>query len=432
MSEATLDATAPSTDIRALLRNRGFTGLLAYRLLAMLSYQIVAVTVGWHVYELTRDALALGLIGLAEVIPYFCFALFAGYAVDHLPRRKLGMAACVGLLLTTTTLAGVASGVLPTGIGGFGTLVIYAAIAVNGIVRAFLAPVYMSLFARVLKREQFARGAGVSSVVMQTGLVMGPAMGGLIVAWGGKTAAYLVAAAFALAAAIAVISLRVTEPPLPAERAPVFKSIGEGLRFVLNTQVVLGAQALDMFSVLFGGAVALLPAFISEILHAGPEALGLLRACPAVGAVLMGVYLARRPLQRHAGRVLLIAVAGFGLCIIGFALSRHLWMAMVMLMLSGMCDGVSVVLRSTILQLATPDHMRGRVSSINGIFIGSSNELGAFESGLAARLLGLIPSMIFGGSMTLAVVAVTAKLAPKLRRLDLRELHEADPDKQRA
>ncbi|MDI9239478.1 MFS transporter [Lysobacter sp. LF1] len=418
--------------MRALLRNRGFTGLLAYRLLAMLSYQIVAVTVGWHVYELTRDALALGLIGLAEVIPYFCFALFAGYAVDHLPRRKLGMAACVGLLLTTTTLAGVASGVLPTGIGGFGTLVIYAAIAVNGIVRAFLAPVYMSLFARVLKREQFARGAGVSSVVMQTGLVMGPAMGGLIVAWGGKTAAYLVAAAFALAAAIAVISLRVTEPPLPAERAPVFKSIGEGLRFVLNTQVVLGAQALDMFSVLFGGAVALLPAFISEILHAGPEALGLLRACPAVGAVLMGVYLARRPLQRHAGRVLLIAVAGFGLCIIGFALSRHLWMAMVMLMLSGMCDGVSVVLRSTILQLATPDHMRGRVSSINGIFIGSSNELGAFESGLAARLLGLIPSMIFGGSMTLAVVAVTAKLAPKLRRLDLRELHEADPDKQRA
>lgn len=416
-------AAAHATGVSTLLHNRGFVGLLVYRLLAMLSYQIVAVTVGWHVYELTHDALALGLIGLAEVIPYFCFALFAGYAVDHLPRRKLGMAACVGLFATTLTLAGVASGALPAGIGGFGTLVIYAAIAVNGVVRAFLAPVYMSLFARVLKREQFARGAGVSSVVMQTGLVLGPAMGGLLVAWGGKTSAYLVAAGFAAAAAIAIISLRVTEPPMPAERAPVFKSIGEGLRFVFNNQVVLGAQALDMFSVLFGGAVALLPAFISDILHHGPEALGLLRAAPAVGAVLVGLYLARHPLQRHAGRILLVAVAGFGLCIIGFALSRYLWLSALMLMMSGMCDGVSVVLRSTILQLATPDHMRGRVSSINGIFIGSSNELGAFESGVAARLLGLVPSVIFGGCMTLAVVGITARLAPKLRRLDLRELH---------
>ncbi|MFC5578368.1 MFS transporter [Lysobacter niabensis] len=416
-------ATGEATGISALLRNRGFTGLLGYRLLALLSYQIVAVTVGWHVYEITRDAFALGLIGLAEVIPYFCFALFAGYAVDHLPRRKLGMAACIGLLLTTLTLAGVASGLLPAGVGGFGTLTIYAAIAVNGVVRAFLAPVYMSLFARVLTREQFPRGAGVGSVVMQTGLVLGPALGGVLVAWGGKTTAYLVAACFAAAAAAAVISLRVSEPPLSAARAPVFKSIGEGLRFVFNTQVVLGAQALDMFSVLFGGAVALLPAFISEILHYGPEALGLLRAAPAAGAVLMGLYLARRPLQRHAGRVLLVAVAGFGLCIIGFALSRHLWLSALMLMLSGMCDGVSVVLRSTILQLATPDHMRGRVSSINGIFIGSSNELGAFESGVAARLLGLVPSVIFGGCMTLLVVGVTAKLAPKLRRLDLRDLH---------
>jgi MFS family permease len=290
-------------------------------------------------------------------------------------------------------------------------------------VRVFFAPVYMSLLARVLKRADYPRGAGVSSVVMQSGLVLGPALGGLLVAWGGKTSAYLVAAVFAVAAAVAVITLRVTEPPLPSERAPVFKSIGEGLRFVFNTQVVLGAQALDMFSVLFGGAVALLPAFIKDVLHYGPEALGLLRAAPAAGAVIIGVYLARHPLQRHAGRALLIAVAGFGACIIGFALSRELWISALFLMMSGMCDGVSVVLRSTILQLATPDHMRGRVSSINGIFIGSSNELGAFESGVAARLLGLVPSVIFGGCMTMLVVAATAKLAPKLRRLDLRELH---------
>jgi MFS family permease len=415
--------TGKAGGIAELLRNRGFTWLLGYRLLALLSYQIVAVTVGWHIYEITHDALALGLIGLAEVIPYFCFALFAGYAVDHLPRRKLGMAACLGLSATTLVLAGVAGGVLPAGFGRFQTITIYAAIAVNGMVRVFFAPVYMSLLARVLKRADYPRGAGVSSVVMQSGLVLGPALGGLLVAWGGKTSAYLVAAVFAVAAAVAVITLRVTEPPLPSERAPVFKSIGEGLRFVFNTQVVLGAQALDMFSVLFGGAVALLPAFIKDVLHYGPEALGLLRAAPAAGAVIIGVYLARHPLQRHAGRALLIAVAGFGACIIGFALSRELWISALFLMMSGMCDGVSVVLRSTILQLATPDHMRGRVSSINGIFIGSSNELGAFESGVAARLLGLVPSVIFGGCMTMFVVAATAKLAPKLRRLDLRELH---------
>jgi MFS family permease len=400
------------------LRNRGFIGLLVYRLLAMLSYQIVAVTVGWHIYQITRDALALGLIGLTEVIPYFCFALFAGYAVDHMRRRRLGMYACLGLLLTTLVLAGVASGHIPS----FGTLTIYAAIAVNGVVRAFLTPVYMSLFARVLPREQFARGAGIGSVVMQTGLVLGPAMGGLLVAWGGNTLAYLVAAGFAAAAAIAIISLRVTEPPAPPERAPIFRSIGEGLRFVLNNQIVLGAQALDMFSVLFGGAVALLPAFISDILQLGPEALGLLRASPAAGAVLVGLWLARRPPTRNAGRLLLFAVAGFGLCIIGFAISRQIWVSALMLMLSGMCDGVSVVLRSTILQLATPDEMRGRVSSINGIFIGSSNELGAFESGLAAKLLGLVPSVIFGGMMTMAVVGVTAWKAPKLRRLNLQDL----------
>ncbi|MEJ7747323.1 MAG: MFS transporter [Luteimonas sp.] len=402
----------------SLLHNRGFTGLLFYRLLAMLSYQIVAVTVGWQIYQITRDALALGLIGLAEVIPYFCFALFAGHAVDHLPRRKLGMFACIGLLLTTLMLAGVASDTLPA----FGTVTIYVAIALNGVVRAFLGPVYNALFARVLPRAQFARGAGIGSVVMQSGLVLGPALGGLLIAWQGLTTTYLVAAAFAAAAAIAIMMVRVTEPALPADPAPVFKSIGEGLRFVFNNQVVLGAQALDMFSVLFGGAVALLPAFISEILDYGPEALGILRAAPAAGAVLVGVWLARRPPQRNAGKLLLWAVAGFGLCIIGFALSRALWLSALMLLLSGMCDGVSVVIRSTILQLATPDHLRGRVSSINGIFIGSSNELGAFESGLAARILGLVPSVIFGGLMTLGVVAATAKLAPKLRRLDLHDL----------
>jgi MFS family permease len=375
--------------------------------------------VGWHVYELTHDPLALGLVGLAEVIPYFCTAPFAGYLVDHLPRRKLGMVASGGLALTATTLMAIATGWLPS----HGTPLIYMAIALTGMVRAFLTPIYNALFARVLPRTQFARGAGVGSVVFQLGLVIGPALGGLLVGWSGKGAAYGLAVALAIGAALALAILRVTELPAALERAPVFASIHEGLRFVFGHQVLLGALALDMFSVLFGGAVALLPAFIKDILHAGPEALGILRAAPAVGAVLVGLWLSRRPPEHNAGRLLLIAVAGFGLCIIGFALSRELWLSAALLLASGLCDGVSVVIRSTILQLATPDEMRGRVSAINGIFIGSSNELGAFESGVAAKLLGLVPSVIFGGCMTLGVVAATARLAPKLRRLDLRQLH---------
>jgi hypothetical protein len=216
--------------------------------------------------------------------------------------------------------------------------------------------------------------------------------------------------------------LRVKEPP-PAESAPVFTSIAEGLRFVFGNQLMLGAMSLDMFAVLFGGAVSMLPAFIHDVYHYGPQGLGILRAAPAVGAVVTGLVLARHPINLHAGRWLLGAVAGFGLCIIGFGLSSNFWVAGALLMASGMFDGVSVVMRTTIYQLVTPDAMRGRVSAINGVFIGSSNELGAFESGLAARLMGLVPSVVFGGMMTLLVAGVTARLAPRLRRLQLHQLH---------
>ncbi|NUS39494.1 MAG: MFS transporter [Lysobacter sp.] len=401
------------------LRNRAFVELLAFRILAILSYQVVAVTVGWHIYELTHDPLSLGLVGLAEVIPYFCTAPFAGYLVDHLPRRRLGAIACACLATTALLLTAIATGRLAWP----GHLLIYAAIALTGTVRTFLGPIYNALFARALPRAQFGRGAGMGSVVFQLGLVIGPALGGALVGWAGKGVAYGVAAVLGVAAGLALLVMRVEDAMPTGERAPIFASIGEGLRFVFGHQVLLGALALDMFAVLFGGAVALLPAFIKDILHAGPEALGILRATPAAGAVLVGAWMAQRPPERGAGRLLLAAVAGFGLCIIGFALSRQLWLSVALLFASGLCDGVSVVLRSTILQLATPDAMRGRVSAINGIFIGSSNELGAFESGLAAKLLRLVPSVVFGGCMTLAIVGITARLAPRLRRLDLRELH---------
>ncbi|WP_434031111.1 MFS transporter [[Pseudomonas] boreopolis] len=404
--------------IRGLLAHPGFVLVLAYRICGMLSYQIVAVTVGWHIYQITGNPFSLGLIGLAEILPFFCVAPFAGYLVDHLPRRRLGMAATLGLVATAAILLAVARGWIPIR----GVWPIYAAIALTGMVRSFLSPIYNALFAKTLPREAYARGASLGSVVFQAGMVIGPALGGVLVGFGGSALAYAVAAGVALAAMLALLVLRIEEPAHSGTRAPIFRSIAEGARFVFSNQIMLGAMALDMFSVLLGGAVSMLPAFIHDILHYGPEGLGILRGAPALGSVLVGLWLARHPLQRNAGRVLLCAVAGFGLCTIAFGLSRHFWLSAAILLAYGMCDGVSVVVRQTILQLATPDEMRGRVSSINGIFIGSSNELGAFYDGTMARLIGLVPAVVLGGCVTLAVVAVTAWKAPRLRRLDLREL----------
>lgn len=400
------------------LRHPAFVALMGYRILTILSYQIVAVAVGWQVYQLSGDPLMLGLIGLAEVIPYFCVAPFAGYLVDHLPRRRLGIAACVGLAATATVLVGVS---LREGAGN-PLWAIYGAIALTGSVRAFLGPVYNALFGRILQRAQFARGASIASIVFQSGLVIGPAIGGALVGIAGVTAAYGVAAAFGVGAALSIGLLRIDEPPRTAAREPIFESIAQGVRFVFGHQILLGALALDMFAVLFGGAISLAPAFIKDVLDEGPEALGILRGAPALGAVAVGLWMARHPIERNAGPILLAAVAGFGLSIIGFGLSTVFWLSAFFLLLSGIFDGVSVVLRSTVLQLSTPDEMRGRVSSINGIFIGSSNELGAFWSGSMARLMGLVPSVVFGGLMTLGVVGATGWKAPRLRRLDLRDL----------
>lgn len=412
------DPQEPDSALQLLARP-GFSLVLAYRIFAMLSYQIVAVTVGWHIYEVTRNPFSLGLVGLAEVLPFFCVAPFAGYLVDHLPRRRLGMVACSGLVMTALVLTAVARGWLPF----HGVWPIYAAIALTGMVRAFLSPIYNALFARVLDRTQYARGAGLGAVVFQAGMVLGPALGGALVAWGGKGMAYGVAVGVSLIALGCLAALRVSEPVHTGPAAPIFKSIAEGGRFVLGNRIMVGAMALDMFSVLLGGVVAMLPAFLHEILHHGPEGLGVLRAAPALGSVCVGLWLARRPLQRNAGRVLLFAVAGFGLCVIGFGLSSNFWLSAAILLFYGAFDGVSVVVRSTILQLATPEEMRGRVSSINGIFISSSNELGAFYAGTMAKLLGLVPAVVLGGFAVLSVAGITAWKNPTLRRLNLRDLH---------
>lgn len=396
-----------------------FPKLLAFRVQMVLAYQIMAVAAGWHIYEITHDPLALGLIGLSEVVPYFSSALFAGHAVDHYYSRRLfGMLAAALLCLSALTLAAVSQGIL----SGNMSVWIYTSIALTGFARAFIAPSYNTLFAIIVPRATFARGASIGSSMFQIGLIVGPAIGGLLVGFVNKTMAYGLAAALCASALMALFILKVTEPPAKNGR-PVFKSITEGLRFVWGNQILLGAQMLDMFAVLFGGAVALLPAFVQDIYQLGPEGLGILRAAPAVGAILTGLWLTQHPINLHAGRWLLSAVAGFGLCMIAFALSTSFWLSTAILIIAGALDGVSVILRTTIMQLATPDDMRGRVSAINGIFIGSSNELGAFESGVMARLIGLVPSVIVGGLMTLSVVGITAKKAPQLRQLELQQLH---------
>jgi MFS family permease len=409
---------ATEVGARDVLAQPGFVRTLAYRVGAILSYQVVSVAVGWHIYQITGNYLSLGLIGLAEVLPFVCVAPFAGYLVDHLPRRRLGMAACAGLLLTPLILLAVTRGWLPIQ----GVWPMYAAVALTGAVRCFLTPVYNALFARVLQRRHYARGTSIANVFFQAALVLGPALGGGLVAWGGTSLAYAVAVALAAASIAVLFPLKVAEPVATGPRAPVFRSIGEGARFVFSNQIMLGAMALDMFSVLLGGAVSMLPAFIHDILEHGPEGLGILRACPSLGAVAAGLWIARHPIDRHAGRILMIAVAAFGLCTIAFGLSRSFWLSAAILVAYGMCDGISMVLRGTIMQLATPDGMRGRVSSINSIFISSSNELGAFYDGVMARFLGLVPAVLIGGCVTLCVVGFTALKAPKLRNLAISDL----------
>lgn len=406
--------------MRAVVAEGRFVRLLLFRVLVVLTYQMVTVTVGWHLYQLTHDPLSLGLVGLAEVVPYFLFALVAGYAIDRYSRKLFGVLASLLLVCNSLLLAAISSGVFP----GDPTLLIYAAMAVGGFARAFINPSYNALFALILPREKFARAAGVGSSVFQFGLIGGPALGGLVVGYFGKTSSYLMAALFALGGALALLSLQAKEPPRQSGNMPVLRSMAEGLRFVFSNQIVLGAQSLDMFAVLFGGAVSMLPAFIHDIYHYGPEGLGILRAAPAIGGMVTGLILARHPVRFNNGRWLLASVAAFGVTMIVFALLTDFWGAALVLLLSGVCDGVSVVTRVTIMQLATPDALRGRVSAVNGIFIGTSNELGALESGVAARLMGLVPSVVFGGLMTLAVVGATALLAPKLRKLELDHLEQ--------
>ncbi len=390
---------------------------VASRFLMIVAIQVVSVSVGWQIYELTKDPLALGFIGLAEALAYFSAALFGGHHADTHDRQRIMAACTVGLVLCHAALLWLTwccGGQLRRSV-----LPIYGVIAATGLVRAFLGPSTMALGAQIVPRRLYSNMAAYNSLTFQIGSIGGPAMAGLIYGFWGAKAAYTTALAMGLASLASVATIRSYGVPKKNGEESVLASLAAGVRFVFGSRVILPAMSLDMLAVLFGGATAILPMVADTVLHVGPQGLGFLRAAPALGAGLMALTLAHRPPLHNAGRKLLWSVAAFGACMAVFALSRNFWLSMLALALSGAADNVSVVIRQTIVQLYTPDEMRGRVSSVNGIFIGSSNEIGAFESGLAAKLLGLVPSLLFNSGMTLLVTGAVARLAGTLRRLDL-------------
>jgi MFS family permease len=407
-------------DAYAVLRIKDFRMFILARFMLTFGIQMQSVIVGWQVYKITHDPFSLGLIGLAEAIPFLSVALFAGHVADTMNRRRIILVTVVAYLLGAVALL-FTSLHLKNSYWSSGVFAIYSVIFATGFARGFLHSAQSAFMAQIVPRELYPNSSTWNSTIWHIAAVSGPAFGGLIYGFAGIVAAYSTVIGFVILSFIFFIRMKNRPLPVREKKEGLFESLSTGIRFVFTNQILLSAMALDMFAVLFGGAVAMLPVFASEVLNAGPQGLGFLRAAPAAGAVLMALVLAYRPPLRHAGVNLLIAVAGFGFSIILFAISRNFYFSLAMLALSGMFDNVSVIIRSTIIQLYTPDNMRGRVASVNSIFIGSSNEIGSFESGLAARLLGLVPSVIFGGTMTLIIAAGTGRFSPKLRKLNLHE-----------
>jgi MFS family permease len=407
----------PTHNSYAALHVRDFRFFVLSRLFVTLATMIQAVVVGWQVYEITKDPLSLGLIGLAEAIPAITVSLYAGHLADVVERKKIILVCVFTLVLCSMALL-----YFTTDVGAFilanGALPIYTVIFVSGIARGFLSPANFSLMPQLIDRDLYQNAIVWNSTLWEGAAVGGPIIGGLVYGFFGITAAYSVDVALVIAGLVcyALIPNR-SLPPISDEQG-IFKKIKAGIQFVFKNQIVLSAISLDLFAVLFGGAVALLPIFADEILHVGKEGLGFLRSAQGIGAVLTAVYITRNPIKKRMGKILLWCVAGFGLCMIGFGLSKLFWLSMALLILSGMFDCVSVIVRSTLIHTLTPENMKGRVSAVNSIFIGSSNEIGSFESGVAAKLLGVVPSVIFGGLMTLGVVGITGWKAEKLRRLD--------------
>jgi MFS family permease len=402
-------------DPYAALRVKNYRWFIVSTFAMTISSQIQAVVVAWQIYDITHDPLSLGLIGLAEVLPFIGFALYAGHVADRSNRRAISLATLA--ILVACSVALLVFNLIPGFLHAHGAIPFYAVIFASGIARSFLQPARQALGAELIPRSLYANAVAWRSSTWQTAAVVGPALGGLIYGFASARVAYVFDAIMMALALLVFWWIEYARTIGAARKNAENESLLEGLRFVFRESVLLSALTLDLFSVLLGGAEALLPVYADRILHVGPEGLGILRAAPAAGAVIASVYLAHRPPFRRAGRTLLYAVAAFAVCIIAFGLSKSFVFSTIVLFASGLADNVSVLIRSTLLQVLTPIHMYGRVSSVNSIFVGSSNELGAFESGVAAKLLGTVPSVVLGGLASLAVVGAVAMAVPRLRQL---------------
>lgn len=403
-------------DPYAALKYSDFRKFLFAKILITVAYQIQSVVVGWHIYELTKDPLSLGLIGLAEIIPNFSIALFAGHFADVYNRKKMVIFS-YALFILSGILMWATSQYIPR---ENQTTYLYLLVGVIGFSRGIGGPSMFSIMTECVPKEAYVNSTTWHSTLWQISFVIGAGISGFLYYWLSYDV-YLFFTALLILASASVLLIKVNHEREIKKHDNIFVSIKEGIHFVFNNQIFLGALSLDLFAVLFGGAVALLPIYANEILHVGPKGLGFLKAAPAVGSFTMAGLLVFFPPVKDSGKKLLLAVMGFGICMIIFGVSKNYYLSLFVLALSGAFDNISVVVRGTIMQTYTPAHMKGRVSSVNSLFIGSSNELGAFESGVAAKVLGVVPSVVFGGLMTLLIVAVTYIKAPNLTSLNIDE-----------
>lgn len=408
---------SPTIGPYAALKISDFRLFILSRFCVTLAIQIQAVVVAWQVYDITHDPLSLGLIGLAEAIPSIGVSLYAGHVADTVQRKKI-IIVCICTLLFCSFMLLLFTLDPGTFLLNNGVFPIYAVIFISGIARGFISPAWFAFMPQLVPRHLYTNAITWHSTLWETATISGLALGGLLYGVFSITTAYTVDVLLTFSGLL--FASAITNKPLPPseqQEEGIVEKIKAGLRFVYNNKLILSALSLDLFAVLFGGAVALLPIFASEILKAGPEALGVLRASPSIGALLTAFYIAHRPITRNTGKVLFRCVAGYGICMILFALSTNFWLSMFLLIASGACDCISVIIRGALLQTLTPENMKGRVSAVNHIFVGSSNEIGMVESGVAARFMGTVPSVIFGGCMTLLAVGVIASLSRSLRRL---------------
>jgi len=399
------------------LKNREFRSFLSMRVCLTIAYQIQAVICGWEIFKITKDPLSLGLIGLAEAIPAISIALYAGHLADKSNKRNLLLWTVAGFFVCSSGLAIVTSdAVRITTTEVFTVNMMYLFIFLSGFARGFYSPTGFSFIPQLVPRDQLSHATTLNSTFWQFSSIIGPALGGFLYAGFGMTGAMYVVLAFVLLSFFSTTRIA-SKPVIQAgNKEAIADRLKEGLRFVFRNKIILNALALDMFSVLFGGAVALLPVFADQILMVGPQGLGMLRAAPSVGALITMSWLSLRSVPGRAGTTLLWAVAGFGVSILLFGISTNFYFSLFVLFLSGAFDSVSVIIRANIIQLLTPDEMRGRVSAVNSMFIGSSNEIGAFESGVTAKWMGTVGSVVFGGTMTLLIVGFSAVKAKQLKR----------------